>query len=68
MASKQSMPLKAKSCYDHLGGILGGRIFGRLLELGWFEQDKEHPREYFITQFGMEELIKLGIDPFERSK
>ncbi len=66
--SKQNAPLKAKSCYEHLGGTLGGRFFNRLIELGWFEQDKEHPREYFITQLGLEELIRLGVDPFERSK
>ncbi len=68
MASKEDTLLKAKCCYDHLGGTLGVRLFGRLVELGWFEQNKEHPKEYLITQLGMEELIKLGVDPFERSK
>lgn len=68
MSPNKAKQLKAKCCYEHLGGTLGGRLFARLIELGWFEPDKEHPREYEITQLGMEEFIKLGVDPFERSK
>lgn len=68
MASHKSELLKVKCCYEHLGGTLGNRLFTRLLELDWFEQDKEHPKEYFITQHGMDELIRLGVDPFEKSR
>ncbi len=32
--------LKAKSCYGHLDGTLGNRLFERLLELNWFEQEE----------------------------
>lgn len=65
--AKKSELLTAKCCYEHLGGTLGKRLFSRLFELGWFETDKEQPRHYQLTQLGMEEFLRLGIDPFERS-
>ncbi|MDF2869711.1 MAG: YdfF [Anaerocolumna sp.] len=68
MPSKRSVQLKAKCCYEHLGGTLGNRLFHQLVELGWFEQNVNTPKEYEITELGMQELIKLGVDPFERSK
>jgi len=51
----------AKSCFGHLGGKAGGRLFERLLELGWFEATEEKSTVYKITQKGFEELAKLGV-------
>jgi len=40
--NKSCKQLKGRSCYGHLGGTLGERLFVRLLELGWFERDEEN--------------------------
>lgn len=58
--------LSAKVCYGHLGGTLGNRLFDRLVELKWFEQDKENDRLYKITEKGKNELEKFGVDIYER--
>ena len=60
--------LKAKVCYDHLGGTLGGRLFSRLVELGWFQQVPGNARTYTLTPKGTEEMLKLGVDITERRK
>lgn len=54
--------LKAKPCYEHLGGTLGNRLFKRLIELNWFEPDEDGTRNYRITEIGKENLEKLGVD------
>ena len=51
----------ARSCYGHLGGKLGSRLFARLIELGWFELDDERTTAYRITEKGRNELVKLGV-------
>lgn len=68
MPAKKTLQLKAKCCYEHLGGTLGNRLFNRLVELGWFEQNISNQKEYEITELGMQELIRLGVDPFEKTK
>ncbi len=59
---EQKKMLVAKPCYGHLGGTLGNRVFGRLLDLGWFEAGSENARAYNITPKGKEELERLGVD------
>lgn len=54
--------LKAKSCYGHLGGTLGNRLFERLLELGWFEREENTTTVYQLTETGKEEFARLGIN------
>ena len=68
MPSKKEELLKAKCCYEHLGGTLGNRLFNRFVELGWFEKSLSNQKEFEITELGMKELIELGVDPFERRK
>ncbi|MNC29243.1 hypothetical protein D3C75_774860 [compost metagenome] len=58
-------PLKAKPCYEHLGGTLGNRLFERLLELGWFRPDEENPRHFNLTELGVEGFKELGVNPYE---
>ena len=53
----------ARSCYGHLGGKLGNRLFERMIELGWFEKEEERSTVYRITDLGRAELAKLGIFP-----
>nr|WP_319488903.1 hypothetical protein [uncultured Caproiciproducens sp.] len=58
--------LKATSCYGHLGGTLGNRLFERLLELGWFERDKDKTTVFSLTELGKMEFSKLDIDIYKR--
>lgn len=51
----------ARSCYGHLGGKLGNRLFERLIELGWFELEEGKSTVYIVTEKGCQELIKLGV-------
>lgn len=59
---KEREILMAKSCYGHLGGTLGNRLFERMVKLNWFESDGE--RRFRITKVGQEQLLKLGVDIF----
>lgn len=54
--------LSAKSCYGHLGGTLGNRLFSRLIELGWFEKEEDRATVFKVTTKGIEEMEKLGVD------
>lgn len=58
--------LKAKSCYGHLGGTLGNRLFERLLELRWFEREEGAATVYRMTETGKEEFARLGVDFMKR--
>ena len=65
---EEKKPLTAKCCFEHLGGTLGCRLFSRMQALGWFEPSGENPRHFKLTQTGIEELIKFGVDPYDRRK
>jgi len=52
MSEKIPRILKARACYGHLGGTLGSRLFERLLEQGWFEQDRDKTTVYSLTERG----------------
>ena len=70
--------LKGFSYNGHLGGILGKRIFARLVELGWFEleptagepdqrfagiaSEEKSTETYKITPLGEQKLTELGVD------
>lgn len=60
--------LKAKSCYGHLGGTLGNRLFERLLELNWFEREEDTATVYRLTETGKEEFARLGVNFMKRGK
>ena len=60
--------LKAKSCYGHLGGTLGNRLFERLLELNWFEQEEDTATVYRLTETGKQEFVRLGVDYMKRGR
>lgn len=66
MKKRETKPLTAKTCFEHLGGTLGERLFTQLVELGWFERDDEKRTVYKITDLGMHELQNLGIDFYDR--
>jgi hypothetical protein len=58
--------LKARSCYGHLGGTLGERLFTRLLELKWFEREEGKTTVYKVTPLGEEKLSELGVNIYEK--
>ena len=58
--------LKARSCYGHLGGTLGERLFTRLLELGWLEPDEGKSTVYKLTPLGEKQFSKMGVDIYEK--
>jgi hypothetical protein len=58
--------LKGRSCYGHLGGALGERLFARLLESGWFEPDDGKTTVYKVTPLGEAKLSELGVDIYEK--
>lgn len=64
MTEKTPQVLKGRSCYGHLGGTLGGRLFERLVELGWFKQEKS--TVYVLTEQGQQRFLELGVDIYER--
>ncbi len=66
MKDKESKMLTAKTCFEHLGGTLGERLFEGLIELGWFARDGDKRTVYTITELGVLELQKLGIDIYDR--
>lgn len=68
MDEKELLPLTAKCCYEHLGGTLGNRLFYRMVELGWVRQDEDNPKHYALTGLGVEQFLKLGVDPYSRRK
>ena len=60
--------LKGRSCYGHLGGTLGDRLFVRMIELGWFEQEEGRSTVYTVTPLGEERLGELGVEVWEKRK
>jgi len=62
----QHKKLKARSCYGHLGGTLGERLFEQLLSLGWFEREDSKTTVYMITPLGEKNLEKLGVNIYDK--
>ena len=62
MDKQMDKPKQVRSCYGHLGGKAGNRLFERLIELGWFELEGERSTVYRVTDKGHEELNRLGVN------
>jgi len=60
--------LKGRACYGHLGGTLGNRLFQRLLDLHWFEQEESAKTVYRLTPEGIDGFARLGVDSRKRGK
>lgn len=50
----------ARSCYDHLAGILGVRLHERLVAMGWLRRTAA--RDFSPTPSGEQAFTALGID------
>lgn len=63
---RRNTPLRAaRTCYDHLAGVAGVQLFGRLLDGGWIElaDAVAIPRpDYRLTEVGAAALGERGID------
>jgi DNA-binding transcriptional ArsR family regulator len=52
----------ARTCYDHIAGMLGVSFHDRLKSLGWLSMDSTKARAYDITSEGTKALQGLGVD------
>lgn len=63
---RRDTPLRAaRTCYDHLAGVAGTRLFGQMLDRGWIElaETSAMPKpDYRLTAKGAEALGERGID------
>jgi DNA-binding transcriptional ArsR family regulator len=52
----------ARTCYDHLAGIVGVSLHDRFQALGWLSGGSRHNGVYDLTSAGMKAFAALGID------
>jgi hypothetical protein len=57
---KEELP--AKVCYSHIGGKLGALLMEAFHDKGWIARHKATDKHFYITEVGMKEFRKLGID------
>ena len=58
---------KARSCYDHLAGLLGVCITEALINKGYLE-DIPNEKEYVVTELGIEFFNSWGIEIYKLRK
>ncbi|MEZ0004797.1 hypothetical protein ABH942_000140 [Flavobacterium sp. 28YEA47A] len=52
----------AKACYEHIGGKLGMLLLEQFTAKGWLAKEKPDDKNFYITDKGILEFTKLGID------
>jgi DNA-binding transcriptional ArsR family regulator len=52
----------ARTCYDHLAGVLGVSLHDRFQALGWLSADRASDNAYRLTADGTKAFQALGID------
>lgn len=62
MSEKATNQKPAKMCYEHIGGKLGQLLAATFAEKGWITKNKPTDKHYFITDLGLKEFAKIGID------
>ncbi|HEY6270508.1 MAG TPA: transcriptional regulator, partial [Terriglobales bacterium] len=58
----------ARTCYDHIAGILGVTLHDRLKALGWLSDVSARGNAYLVTSNGAKALESMGIDVEEIRK
>ncbi|HEX8816598.1 MAG TPA: helix-turn-helix transcriptional regulator [Terriglobales bacterium] len=54
---------QARTCYDHIAGVLGVSLHDRLVGLGWLQAaPKEGEHAYQLSQSGAKAFSALGVD------
>lgn len=62
---RNDVPIRhARTCYDHLAGVLGVRLMDELLDRGWLAIDHDDGKRthYRLTDEGRRALVALGVD------
>ncbi|HMM42374.1 MAG TPA: metalloregulator ArsR/SmtB family transcription factor [Thermomicrobiales bacterium] len=62
---RNDVPIRhARTCYDHLAGVLGVRLMDELLGRGWLEIDHDDGKRshYRLTDEGRRALAARGVD------
>jgi hypothetical protein len=59
------MKKPAKTCYSHLGGKLGTLLLDNFIDKKWIAKDNAADKHFYITDLGIAEFTKLGIDVSE---
>ncbi|MDQ6470724.1 ArsR family transcriptional regulator [Flavobacterium sp. LHD-80] len=62
MNSKPINVKPAKMCYEHIGGKLGQLLAITFAEKGWIAKKNPADKHFYITEIGLTEFGKLGID------
>ncbi|MGC1257346.1 MAG: helix-turn-helix transcriptional regulator [Candidatus Acidiferrales bacterium] len=62
LSSAPSRLRAARTCYDHLAGIVGVSLHDRFQALGWLSAGSKHHDVYDLTAAGMKAFGALGID------
>jgi DNA-binding transcriptional ArsR family regulator len=52
----------ARTCYDHLAGVVGVSLHDRFKALGWLSDGAADDNAYDVTHVGARALASLGID------
>lgn len=52
----------AKVCYEHIGGKLGMLLLEQFIAKDWLAKEKPDDKNFYITDKGILEFTKLGID------
>lgn len=52
----------ARTCYDHMAGVLGVSIHDRIKSLGWLSDSRSMENAYDLTPNGVKAFEVLGID------
>ncbi|MDQ7961267.1 ArsR family transcriptional regulator [Flavobacterium lindanitolerans] len=52
----------AKKCYEHIGGKLGMLLLEQFIAKSWLAKEKPDDKNFYITDIGILEFTKLGID------
>ncbi|OMQ11737.1 ArsR family transcriptional regulator [[Flexibacter] sp. ATCC 35103] len=62
MNEKSNTRKPAKMCYEHIGGKLGQLLLENFADKGWIAKNKPTDKNFYITDLGQKEFVKLGID------
>jgi DNA-binding transcriptional ArsR family regulator len=52
----------ARTCYDHIAGILGTSLHDRLWSMGWLAETRSAENAYDLTAKGVKAFESLGVD------
>ena len=61
---QENSPIRqARTCYDHLAGVIGVQMLDLFLENGWLvAKNEDNKTNYFLTDYGKEKLSSIGIN------